>query len=86
MVGTKGTGQFFVFSNHLESKIIPCLELTLKSCTTKKSKRSELKCLPQALFFTLALRFSTFRDRFKLVKRAFHGGSTTFLDINLVPD
>ena len=37
--------------------------------------------------FTFALRFWTFRDSFKLVKlvlRALHSGSVTFLEINLV--
>ena len=30
-----------------------------------------------------AMQFSTFRDSFKLVQRAFHGGSITFLRLTL---
>ena len=40
----------------------------------KKSKQSKLKSLKQGKkFFTFTLRFSTFRDSFKLGQRAFRG-------------
>ena len=63
------------------------LELTLKSCTSKKSEQRDLKSPPQVkILLTFVLRFLTFRDSFKLVQRAFWGGSITLFEINLVPN
>ena len=49
--------------------------------------KSEIKSPPQVKnVFTFALWLSTFRDSFKLVQRAFCGGSATFSEMNLVPN
>ena len=62
------------------------LKLMLKSFTAKKRRQIKLKNLPQVKrFFIFTLWFSTFCNSFKLVQRAFHGGSITFLEINSVP-
>ena len=51
-----------------------------------KEKRAKQTKKPATgeFFFTFAPRFSTFRDIFKLVKRAFCGGNIMFSEINLV--
>ena len=52
----------------------------------KKGAWIKLKNLPQVkTLFIYALRFLTFHYGFKLVQRAFLGGSIMFLETNLVP-
>ena len=57
----------------------------LKSCTVKKNQAKRAKKPATGKYFvSFALPFSTFHNSFDLFERAFHGGSTTFLEINLV--
>ena len=56
-----------------------------KNCIEKKNEWGKLKSLPPVNFiFIFALWFSASWNGFKIVQRAFHHGSITFLEINLI--
>ena len=56
-----------------------------KNCIEKKNEWGKLKSLPPVNFiFIFALWFSALWNGFKIVQRAFHHGSITFLEINLI--
>lgn len=58
--------------------------INVKKLCHKKREQSKVKNQSQGNFFTFTLQFLTFCDSFMLVQRAFFGGSTMLLDINLV--
>lgn len=62
-------------------------QINIKNITGKKKQAKNAKKVGTGIFFFIfALQFPTFRDSFKVVRRAFHSESMTLLETELVPN